>query len=43
MPLTASTNSAVLRAAEVDVVPDAGHFMWLEAPGAVHRSLDPLS
>jgi len=43
MPVTASTDSAALwAAAEVDVVPGAGHFIWLEAPGAVRRSLDLL-
>lgn len=26
----------------VEVVPDAGHFLWLEAPGAVRTALDRL-
>ena len=33
MPVTASTDSAELLGAEVDVVADCGHFLWLEAPG----------
>jgi pimeloyl-ACP methyl ester carboxylesterase len=27
----------------LDVVPNAGHFVWLEAPGAVRRALDRLA
>ncbi len=27
----------------VEVVPDAGHFVWLEAPGSVRRALDRLT
>lgn len=42
MPVTASTESAALFGASVDVVADAGHFVWLESPGAVRRSLDLL-
>jgi len=42
MPATASSDVADLIGAEVDVVPGAGHFIWLEAPGAVRRSLDLL-
>jgi proline iminopeptidase len=43
MPVRASTESAaVMRDATVEVVPDAGHFIWLDAPGAVRRSLDAL-
>ncbi|GAA2126655.1 alpha/beta hydrolase [Nocardioides bigeumensis] len=42
MPLTASTDSAAVLGAEVDVVDGVGHFVWIEAPGAVRRSLDAL-
>lgn len=42
MPVTASTESAALVGASVDVVADAGHFPWLESPGSVRRSLDLL-
>nr|MBA3282010.1 alpha/beta hydrolase [Acidimicrobiia bacterium] len=42
MPVAASTETAALLDAEVDVVPDAGHFVWLEAPGSVRRALDAL-
>jgi proline iminopeptidase len=43
IPVRASTESAaVMRDATVDVVPEAGHFIWLDAPGAVRRSLDAL-
>jgi proline iminopeptidase len=42
MPVTASTDSAALLGAEVDVVPDCGHFQWLEAPGSVRRNVDVL-
>jgi pimeloyl-ACP methyl ester carboxylesterase len=27
----------------VEVVPDAGHFIWIEAPGSVRRALDRLT
>ena len=42
MPVTASTDSAELLGAEVDVVADCGHFLWLEAPGSVRRNVDAL-
>ena len=42
MPVTASTDSAALMGAEVDVVADSGHFLWLEAPGSVRRNVDAL-
>ena len=43
MPVTASTESAALMSrAEVDVVEGAGHFIWMDVPGAVRRSLDRL-
>lgn len=43
MPLTASTETAALMGrAEVDVIEGAGHFIWMDAPGAVRRSLDRL-
>lgn len=41
MPVTASTDSAALMAAaEVVVVDGAGHFVWMDEPGAVRRALD---
>jgi pimeloyl-ACP methyl ester carboxylesterase len=44
MPLEASTESAAVTAdARVDVVGGAGHFIWLDVPGAVRRSLDALA
>ena len=43
IPVQASQETAALMGAPVDLVPDAGHFPWLEAPGAVRRSLDLLS
>lgn len=44
MPLEASTESAAVMAdARVDVVGGAGHFIWLDVPGAVRRSLDALA
>jgi pimeloyl-ACP methyl ester carboxylesterase len=42
MPLTASTETAELMGAPVDVLPGIGHFPWLEDPGCVRRSLDLL-
>lgn len=42
LPPTASTDSADLIGAVVDVLPDNGHFPWLEDPGCVRRSLDRL-
>jgi proline iminopeptidase len=43
IPVRASTQSAALMLdATVDVVPECGHFLWLDAPGAVRRSLDAL-
>jgi proline iminopeptidase len=42
MPLTASTDTAELMGAPVDVLPGNGHFPWLEDPGCVRRSLDRL-
>lgn len=42
LPQTASTDTAELLGAVVDVVPNAGHFPWLEDPGCVRRSLDAL-
>lgn len=44
MPLAASTESAAVMAdAVVDVVDAAGHFIWMDVPGAVRRSLDALA
>jgi proline iminopeptidase len=42
LPVTASTDTAELMGAAVDVIPDNGHFPWLEDPGCVRRSLDRL-
>ena len=44
MPITASTATAEVMgaAAAVDVVDGAGHFPWLECPGAVRIALDGL-
>ena len=42
LPVTASTDTAELMGASVDVVAGAGHFPWLEDPGCVRRSLDLL-
>ena len=42
MPLGASTDAAeLIPGAWVDVVDGAGHFIWVEAPGAVRASLAP--
>jgi pimeloyl-ACP methyl ester carboxylesterase len=44
MPLAASTDAAErIPGAWVDVVEDAGHFVWVEAPGAVRASLRRLT
>ena len=42
LPVTASTDTAELMGAAVDVLPGNGHFPWLEDPGCVRRSLDRL-
>jgi pimeloyl-ACP methyl ester carboxylesterase len=42
LPVTASTDTAELMGAPVDVLPGIGHFPWLEDPGCVRRSLDRL-
>ena len=42
LPVTASTDTAELMGAPVDVLPGNGHFPWLEDPGCVRRSLDRL-
>jgi proline iminopeptidase len=42
MPVTASTETAEILGAVVDVLPGNGHFPWLEDPGCVRRSLDLL-
>jgi proline iminopeptidase len=42
LPVTASTNTAAILGATVDVLPGNGHFPWLEDPGCVRRSLDLL-
>jgi pimeloyl-ACP methyl ester carboxylesterase len=42
MPVTASTKTAEILGADVDVLPGNGHFPWLEDPGCVRRSLDLL-
>lgn len=44
MPLEASTGSAAVMAdARVEVVDGAGHFIWMDVPGAVRRALDALA
>ena len=44
MPLTASTDAAGrIAGAWVEVVEGAGHFVWVEAPGAVRSSLRRLT
>jgi pimeloyl-ACP methyl ester carboxylesterase len=44
MPLAASTDTAArIPGAWVDVVDPAGHFIWVEAPGAVGRALRRLT
>lgn len=43
MPVAASTDSAGLMVnAAVTVIEGAGHFVWLDAPGAVRAALDRL-
>jgi pimeloyl-ACP methyl ester carboxylesterase len=44
MPITASTDAADrIPGAWVDVVDGAGHFIWVESPGAVGRALRRLT
>jgi pimeloyl-ACP methyl ester carboxylesterase len=42
LPVTASTDTAELMGAHVDVLPGYGHFPWLEERGCVRRSLERL-
>ena len=44
MPVTASTDTAraIRPAATVQVLDGAGHFVWLDRPGAVRAALDHL-
>lgn len=44
MPVTASMDTAEVMGANahVTVVPDAGHFVWLDSPGVLRRALDGL-
>ncbi|MFC7494344.1 MULTISPECIES: alpha/beta fold hydrolase [unclassified Nocardioides] len=42
LPVSVSEELAELLGAAVDVLPDNGHFPWLEDPGCVRRSLDRL-
>jgi pimeloyl-ACP methyl ester carboxylesterase len=44
MPVAASTHTAEAMgpAAAVEVLDDAGHFPWIERPGAVRAALDRL-
>ena len=42
LPVTASTDTAEILGAAVDVLPAIGHFPWLEQRGCVRRSLDVL-
>jgi pimeloyl-ACP methyl ester carboxylesterase len=45
MPVTASTDTAEVigTAARVVIVPDAGHFMWMDVSGSLRRPLDELA
>jgi pimeloyl-ACP methyl ester carboxylesterase len=45
MPVTASTDTAEVigTAARVVVVPDAGHFMWMDVSGCLRGPLDELA
>jgi pimeloyl-ACP methyl ester carboxylesterase len=45
MPVTASTDTAgvIGTAARVVIVPDAGHFMWMDVSGSLRRPLDELA
>jgi len=45
LPLTASTDTAQVMgaSASVVVVPDAGHFVWMDVVGSLRRPLDDLS
>lgn len=44
MPITASTTTAAqIPRATVDVIDDAGHFIWHERPGAVRAVLDRVT
>jgi proline iminopeptidase len=45
MPVTASTDTAAAigPAASVQVLDDAGHFPWVERPGAIRAALDRLA
>jgi len=44
MPLAASTDAAErIPGAWVEVVEGAGHFVWVEAPGAVSAALRRLT
>jgi pimeloyl-ACP methyl ester carboxylesterase len=44
MPLGASTDAAErIPGAWVEVVEDAGHFIWVEAPGSVRTALRRLT
>lgn len=44
MPVTASTDTAEVMgaSARVVVVPDGGHFMWMDVPGCLRQPLDEL-
>lgn len=45
MPITASTDTAQVIGSEalVEIVPDAGHFVWIDVPGCVRDGLDRLA
>jgi pimeloyl-ACP methyl ester carboxylesterase len=44
MPVAASTDTAdLIPGAWVDIVDGAGHFVWVEAPGAVRTALRRLT
>jgi pimeloyl-ACP methyl ester carboxylesterase len=45
MPVSASseTAEAIGPAASVEVLDDAGHFPWIERPGAIRAALDVVA
>ena len=45
MPVDLASHATAERLpnAWVEVIPDAGHFVWVEAPGSVRRALDRLA
>ena len=42
-PVRSTTETAaVIPVAEVVVVPDSGHFPWIDRPGSVRPAVDPF-